>query len=252
MKPRKLGGNNSNDMIQVALNGARSKSDNPYVPTHSLEILGEAIKSINAGANEIHFHVRDQIGLETLDPNCVAEQIVNLKKSLPGIRVGISTGEWIEPNIYKRKSNIARWKIYPDFVSLNISENKFEEVAHLLIEKDIPIEAGLSNSNDAAMLINTGLFKYCFRFLIEPQETNLKDALTNIEAIEKLIQPIVSKQDILLHGYDNTVWNIISVAFHKNYNTRIGFEDTIFIEPNIQARSNAELIEKAIRIRSTN
>ncbi|QNL50151.1 3-keto-5-aminohexanoate cleavage protein [Olivibacter sp. SDN3] len=123
------------------------------------------------------------------------------------------------------------------------------EIAEILIAKGIGIEAGLSNSADAQKLAGTGLYKHCFRFLIEPQEKTTYEALTNVTSIEKILRKIHTNQSVLLHGTDTTVWDLVSVAFSKKIDTRIGFEDTVYLEPNSLAKSNYDLIGKAIRIR---
>ena len=119
-----------------------------------------------------------------------------------------------------------------------------------MLEKNIPIEAGLTSPADANKLLETGLYKKCFRILIEPQEQHVNDAIINISTIEKIINPIVGEQSVLLHGFDNTVWDLLLLAHQKGYDTRIGFEDTIFSQTGRQAKSNAELITKAIKLKT--
>lgn len=236
-------------IIKAALNGARNKDENPNVPVLTNEILQEAVAVIAAGAEQIHFHVRDKFGNETLDNDAVCEQLSALRNHLPNIQIGISTGEWIEPDFNKRKYLIKSWTVLPDFVSLNLSEPNFEEIAKILVDKGISIEAGLSNLDDAQKLVESGLYNRCFRFLIEPQEKSTAEALTHVLSIEKTLSKVHTNQRILLHGADSTVWDLISNAFEKKIDTRIGFEDTIYVEPNILAKSNCELISKAISIR---
>ena len=93
--------------IQAVLNGARKKIEPPKIPTFSEEILKDAVESIAVDAKEIHFHVRDLNGNETLDTSFIAENLSLLRKNLGNIPLGISTGEWIEPNFEKRKNKLA-------------------------------------------------------------------------------------------------------------------------------------------------
>src|SRR4030095_10794510 len=173
-------------ILQVALNGARTKDDNPNIPTTSEEILSEAKQSVTAGAQEIHFHVRDKNGKETLDGKFVTEQLSLLREHLSNIPIGISTGEWIEPNYEMRKKLIKEWTVLPDFVSVNFNENDLEYIIKILLKKGISIEAGISNIHDAKKLIDSEMLNFCFRILIEPQELTISDALQNIFAIEKI------------------------------------------------------------------
>ncbi len=62
-----------------------------------------------------------------------------------------------------------------------------------------------------------------------------------------------------LFGPDNYKWSVIGAGYPAEFNlatlammtgghARVGFEDNIFIEKGVLAKSNAELVEKAVRI----
>ncbi len=62
-----------------------------------------------------------------------------------------------------------------------------------------------------------------------------------------------------LLGADNYIWSVIGAGYPAEFNlatlgimmgghTRVGFEDNIFIEKGVLAKSNAELVEKVVRI----
>jgi uncharacterized protein (DUF849 family) len=62
-----------------------------------------------------------------------------------------------------------------------------------------------------------------------------------------------------LLGADNYIWSVIGAGYPAEFNlatlaimmgghARVGFEDNIFIEKGILAKSNAELVEKVVRI----
>jgi uncharacterized protein (DUF849 family) len=62
-----------------------------------------------------------------------------------------------------------------------------------------------------------------------------------------------------LLGADNYVWSVIGAGYPAEFNlatlgimmgghARVGFEDNIFIEKGVLAKSNAELVEKVVRI----
>ncbi|WP_166670753.1 3-keto-5-aminohexanoate cleavage protein [Olivibacter sp. XZL3] len=233
-------------LIKAAINGSRTKLDSTKIPTSKEEILAEAKLSVIAGAQQIHFHVRDKNGRETLDGKFVAEQLSLLRQHLLNIPIGISTGDWIEPNFELRKKLINGWTTFPDFVSVNFGEDNCEQIIKMLLDKAVSIEAGISKVADAKKLINSGLLKYCFRILIEPQEHTISGALENVSAIEKVILPVISRQEILLHGLNGTCWALIEKAFERNYSTRVGFEDTLYIDETTKAESNAALIKKTL------
>jgi uncharacterized protein (DUF849 family) len=62
-----------------------------------------------------------------------------------------------------------------------------------------------------------------------------------------------------LLGADNYIWSVIGAGYPAEFNlatlgimmgghARVGFEDNIFIEKGVLAKSNAELVEKVVRI----
>lgn len=234
-------------ILKAAINGTRSHADNAMVPITTAEIADAALQCSLEGADAIHFHVRDAKGHESLENTNVAAQILALRKVIPNIPIGISTGHWIEPDTNKRKNAILSWQILPDFASLNFSEECTEIIAEALLKKKINIEAGLSSVSDAERLIGTGLIGNCFRILLEPAEQDAESAFHNVQAIEKIISENVlfEGKELLLHGADRMAWNMVDYALSKGYSTRIGFEDTLYLPGGHIAESNAVLVRVA-------
>ena len=235
-------------MIKVALNGSRNKIDHPNIPITTAELINSAKASIVAGANAIHFHVHDFEGNETLENSFVREQVNALKNALPGIPIGISTGEWIEPDIINRIGLIKKWEFIPDFVSVNGNEAGFDLVIRELIKKGIRIEAGISSVQAAKNLKDSNLLKHCFRILLEPEDQELTPALNHLESIEKILSDEFAGKSVLLHGYEATCWDLIYVAKKKGYDLRVGFEDTLTLPSGILANNNEELVRELVEI----
>ena len=233
-------------MIQIALNGSRKEA---FVPKSTEEIIKSAESAVNLGADCVHFHPRDHQGKETLKGLFVDEQINAIRKKLGQTPVGITTGAWIEPNLEERLAQIASWEMLPDFVSVNYDEDGFEKITQLVNEKGIQIEAGLSNPEAAKNFIKMFPNGSFVRILIEPQEQTLAASLDTVKAIENLILEAGIELPILLHGEDQTCWDLVKIAFSKNYQTRIGFEDVLVLPDGRYARSNSELLAQAILIK---
>ena len=234
--------------IQIAINGNRNDQ---IVPKTTKSIIESAILSIEKGAESIHFHPRDNNGNETLKGKFVDIQIGELRTKLKNTSIGISTGEWIEPNLDERLEQINSWKNLPDFVSINYDENGFEKVTELISKKGIKIEIGLSSLESAENFIKCNLKGDFLRILIEPQEQSLELALETISKIENLMISQNYKLPFLLHGFDKTCWELLKLAFDKNYETRIGFEDTLTLKNGKNAKSNMELLKQAQRIKAS-
>lgn len=235
------------NMIQAAINGSRKDS---IVPDTTARILEESMLSIQAGAVCIHFHVRDGFGQETLEDKWVNLQVMELKKKLVKVPIGISTGAWIEPDLERRIAQIRSWSCTPDFVSINFDEEGYELVAEVILEKGIAIEVGLNGVLAAKNFLNSKLADRCLRILIEPPDQNYALAYKTVEKIELLLDEVKIDTPRLLHGVDNTCWKMIKTAFAKNYHTRIGFEDTLFLSDHQKAKNNGELIKNAIKIKA--
>lgn len=235
-------------MIQIAINGNRKEV---FVPKTKEAIVESAISAIEKGAQSIHFHPRDDKGNETLKGKFVDTQIVELRTKSKNIPIGISTGEWIEPNLNKRLEQIRSWKNPPDFVSINYDELGFEKVTELISDKGIQIEAGLSNLESAKNFINNSKKGNFLRVLIEPQEQTLELALETVSKIENQIKKAGIKLPFLLHGVDKTCWDLCKLAIEKKYQTRIGFEDTLTLPNGENAKTNMELVEQAQQIKAS-
>lgn len=232
-------------MIQVCLNGKRSKAEHPALPVTAVELLYEAQDALKAGGQTIHFHVRDGQGKETFAPNALAIQVGQLKEALPGVLIGISTGAWVEPSVEKRLALINSWEVLPDYVSINGHEDGFERIFEAIRKKGIDVEAGLQNAEAARHYLAAGFLKDCFRVLIEPAEQELAEALATVSAIESVVGGQMSKDRILLHGLDQTCWPVLYEAIERGYQVRIGLEDTLYDRTGRTATGNAALVTAA-------
>jgi len=206
-------------MIQIAINGNRT---DPFVPK-TTEAIGKFVD----------------------------RQIKAFRKRLKNIPIGISTGAWIEPDLTKRLSHIASWNYFPDFVSINYHEIGFEKVTELITEKGIGIEVGLNSLESAKNFVDSKLEGSFIRILIEPMEQELQSAMETVEKIENQIQKSGPDLPFLLHGFDETCWDILKLAIERNYDTRIGFEDTLLLPNGLGAKTNSELMTKANEIKSS-
>jgi uncharacterized protein (DUF849 family) len=237
-------------MIQIALNGARPKSECRFIPNTPSEIKGDVRKLFQAGFSIFHVHIYDDSGKESLSAVDVGTVIRSVREISLDILVGISTGDWIEPDLDSRINHIRNWRVIPDFASLNIVEENSIEVAEELIKKGIRIEAGITDHESAQKFVKSGIIGNCIRILIEPQDLNLGDALISTEKIVDILDHNQIELKRLLHGFDETAWGLINEAFKRGYDTRIGFEDTIFLPSGKKADSNLELAEEVLKIKS--
>ena len=234
--------------VKACLNGQRTRADNPAVPITPDEVAASARESVAAGAFAVHFHVRDRDGRPTLDADDMARTIDAVRAAIPGTTVGVSTGAFIERDVKVRYQTIDRWRVLPDFASVNMREEGAAALAELLISKGVGIEAGLMDVAGTRELVTTGLMPRCLRILLEPGQPTLEAALDNVRAMEEILGPLTaSPVPRLLHGSGATAWAVLGEAIARGYDTRIGFEDTRMLPDGTAAPGNGALVAAAIR-----
>lgn len=237
-------------LIKIALNGARPKKQNKYIPQSLAEIEKEVKLLFENGHKVFHIHCYDENGNESLKPEDVNNLVSLVKNISPEIQIGISSGDWIEPDLSKRKRCVEGWINLPDFISVNIIEDDAIEISELLLSRGVKIEAGLNEKKAAEKLVESGLYKDCLRILIEPEPEILKDAIECINEIEEVLDRNNVEVPRLLHGFNSVSWDILREAKRRGYDSRIGMEDTIFLENGEIVKSNLELINYTQKILS--
>jgi uncharacterized protein (DUF849 family) len=55
---------------------------------------------------------------------------------------------------------------------------------------------------------------------------------------------------ILLHGFDATVWPLVTLARQRRWSTRVGLEDGRHMPDGVVANGNAALVAEAMAILS--
>jgi uncharacterized protein (DUF849 family) len=229
------------------------------VPVSPEEQAAAVVECLKAGANVIHLHVRctnDDHSLQTecrqseresLDAEDVARTLLAVRAAAPNAPIGVSTGAWILPDRAARLQAVAAWEVLPDFASVNFSEEGAVELARLLLSRGIDIEAGLCDADAAEVLVKSGLAASCVRALLESQEQELERSLETANAIERVLNSGAVEIPRLLHGTDATVWPLMDEAIAREYDLRIGLEDTLVLPDGRVARDNVELITEAVR-----
>ena len=234
-------------MIKAALNGGRTRAEHPGIPITPEELAAAAKESVAAGAGAIHFHVRAANGRESLDPEDVAKALTTVRSAVPGTPVGVSTGAWILQNAQLRHETISRWTVLPDFASVNFKEDGAVPLAQMLLSRGISVEAGLSDVVGTQVFVTIGLAPRCLRILLEPFEQSTEAALKTLGQIETMLDAAGVKLPRVLHGLNQTAWNLIDEAAARGYDTRVGFEDILTLPDGTSASGNGALVAETLR-----
>ena len=88
-------------------------------------------------------------------PNAVLAAVEAVRAAVPATPVGVTTGLWVAGgDPARRMAQVSRWtgNGKPDFASVNLSEPGADELAGLLGELGIAVEAGVWSVADADQL----------------------------------------------------------------------------------------------------
>jgi uncharacterized protein (DUF849 family) len=230
-------------LLQAALNGARTKADHPAMPVLPDELAQDAAKCVARGAGSIHLHPRDADGRERLDPD-VIDPVVRLVRAACGLPICVSTGAWIEPDIERRVEQIRKWR-EPDLATVNVCEEGADDVIAALLEAGVEIEAGISYVEDVGRLVAFGVADRVTRILVEPVDLTAEEAEEVVDEIHRSLDSHALVAPRLQHGDGEATWVLVADAVRRGIDTRIGFEDTLFMPDGRLAASNAELVRAA-------
>lgn len=230
-------------MLQVALNGGRSKADHLAVPITEDELVAAALACRRVGAREFHVHPRDPSGAETLHAETI-DRVVARLHAVTGLPVGVSTGAWIEPDVERRVSDVTEWT-RPAYASVNVGEEGAADVMAALLDSGIGIEAGVWNPHDAELLAATGLADRVLRVLVEVHDPADAGAIGRAQAIHAALDDHLIVAPRLQHGVGPGGWVLIRDAAERGYDLRVGFEDMLFGPRGGVPRDNADLVDEA-------
>jgi uncharacterized protein (DUF849 family) len=238
-------------MIKACLNGGRSRAEHPCVPQTPGELAAEAVAAVRAGAGAVHLHPRDPSGAETLDAEAVLAAVAAVRAAVPATPVGVTTGLWIAGgDTVRRMAQVSRWTPdgTPDFASVNVSEPGTDELAGMLGELGIAVEAGLWSAADADQLAASDFGSHVLRILIEPHDETPEAAVAVAADIEAALDRHGFTAPRLHHGYGAATWPVLRAAIGLGRDIRIGLEDTTILADGRPASGNGELVEAAVNL----
>lgn len=238
-------------LLKACLNGARPPGSHPNLPFTPDAVAAAAVKAVAAGAGAVHVHIRNTAEEESLQAIDVATTLEAVRAASPATPVGISTGAWIVADPEERLALVREWTVMPDFASVNSHEEGAGDLARLLMDRGVGMEAGIWTPESAEQLVESGVAGGLLRVLIEPRGRTASEALDTTAGIEAVLDAHDIAAPRLLHGSRDTVWPLITKSAEWGYDTRIGLEDCLTLPDGRPALDNAALIEAALeRIRA--
>lgn len=246
-----------NPIITAALTGpVATKADNPGMPGTVAEIAADAKAAYDAGAAVIHIHLRDDDGNMTVDLDVARRTVEAVRAICPGI-VQLSTGGLAftyEDRMKMVEAKPAMATLNPCTMTFGAAEfrnppRQMMELAARMIELGIKPEVEIYDTGHLEMmlyLLHKGL-------LVEPiQVSFVMGVRGGMKGDPALLAYLVRELP------EGTSWQVIGVAkanlpmttigLAMGGNARTGLEDTLVLEPGVPVTSNAQLVERLVRI----
>lgn len=220
-------------------------------------IANEVVRAYNAGANIVHLHVWDEKGTPTTDLKSFRETI-SLIKNRCDIVIEGSTGGFNDLSPSERSTSL---NVDIEMASLNPGSVNYDggvyinspsdirywtaEMHRKNIKPDIAI-FDIGMINNSMLLANEGLIAKPFLFTfvlgqIGAIPATAKNLLFLTETVPENSLCFVARHS----GYDVSL-SVMNIAIGGH--ARAGFEDSPYYRPGELAKSNAQLIERLVRI----
>jgi len=247
-------------IITAAICGAEvTKEHNPNIPYTIEEIVREAKSAYDAGAAIIHLHVRDDNGVPTQDKDRFEKAINAIKEVIPNAIVQPSTGGAVGMTVDER---LQPTLLHPEMATLDCgtlnfggdeifvnTENDIKNFAEKIYGRNIMPELECFEKGHIDMV------KRLHRkgFIKEPMHFSFVLGVNGGMSGE--LRDFVYMKESLPQGATYSVagigryeFTLATASIIEGGHVRVGFEDNIFIEKGVLAKSNGELVEKIVRI----
>ncbi len=256
-------------VVTCALTGALANREQcPHLPYTPEEIAEEAHRAREAGAAVVHIHGRERDGAPSVRVD-VFREIMAAVRARSDILINFSTGAVGIP-MEDRVAHIRELK--PEIGALNMGSmnyaiyspkkktfywdlvfaNPFKDIAYLL---RVMNEAGVrpelecfdtGHIANTAPLIDMGLLRPPLQFSLIMGVLGGIPATTRNLVHQVGSLPPASIWEVI--GVSLDQWALTAAAITMGGNIRVGFEDNFYLEDGKMARSNGELVEKAVRL----
>jgi len=249
-------------IITAAICGAEvTKEINRHVPYTVAEIGREAESAYIAGASIIHLHVREDDGTPTQNINRFKVCIDEIKRKCPDVIIQPSTGGaigmtneerlqpiYLDPPPEMATLDCGTMNFGGDEIFVN-TENTIiyfaEEMNRLGIKYELEcFDKGMVDM--ALRLYNKGYIK-------EPMHFNfVLGVIGGISATPRdlifLIESIPKDSTYTVCAIGKHEFPMVKLSIERGGHARVGFEDNVYLSKGVLAKSNGELVEKAVGI----
>lgn len=246
-------------IITAAICGAEvTKEDNPNLPVTPEELAQEAWNCEQAGASIIHLHVRDENGNATQSEEVFRNVVEKIRakgckaiiQPSTGGAVGMTAEERMQPlNLKPEMATLSTGSVnFGNDVFLNTPEyieifaKRMQEFG---VKPEIEIfEVGMINN--ALRLVKKGLVKAPLHFdFVMGVPGGIPG---EVDDLLHVVRKIPAGSTWTVAGIGRYELPLAVMAILMGGNVRVGFEDNIYYSKGVLAESNAQLVERIVRI----
>jgi len=263
-------------IITVAVTGAFGDRSNENLPITPQAIANSALEAHQAGAAVAHIHVRD---IQTGAPSMKLEyyqEVVDIIRARSDMIINLSTGAGARfaPTIddpvgfdssstlcgpLKRVDHVLQLK--PEICSLDIGSINFGN--HIFANCLPHVELMAQKIHAAGVKAEMEIFDLgqieIAKYLIEAHQIHQPSLFQICMGIRWGVPAKPENMIFLKNALPaNSVWSAFGISSHSfsmlaqavllGGNVRIGLEDTLYLAKGVYAKSNRELVQKAVQI----
>lgn len=247
-------------IITAAICGAEvTKEQNPAVPYTVEEIVREAKSAVDAGAAIVHLHVREDDGTPTQSKARFKECIDAIYKECPDVIIIPSTGGAVGMTAEER---LQPTELYPEMATLdcgtcNFGDDVFENTMPMMrafgkrmLENDIKPEYECFEMGHLDTVINMARKGQVpgapmqFNFVLGVPGCSP----ATVQNLAWMVNAIPAGSTWTATGIGRNAFTLAAAAIVMGGNVRVGFEDNLYIERGVLAKSNGELVAKVVRL----
>ena len=277
----------TNRIVTAAITGGiHTPSMSPHLPITPREIADEACRAWEAGATAVHIHVRDPKTGQPSSSSELYQEVLSEIKSRCDVIICVTTGGGLGMPLEQRVAGISTFS--PELASLNFGSFNFAIFHAIPPDKEFKYEweRDYLEMTEDFILPNTfkTLREFCRIFTENKTKPELeiydvgminnaafmieKGSLKKppyIQFVMGILGGIPADIDNLMHLVNTAkrsigefTWSVCAAGRHQmnmctaallmGGNVRVGLEDNLYIEKGKLAKSNAEPVEKIIRI----
>lgn len=248
-------------IITVAVTGAfPTKEHNPNIPLTPQEIARDVYECWKAGASVAHLHMRDEQGKGTMDKEKFRQTVELIRSSSCNIILNLTTSGDLNATDETRMEHLIELK--PEMASYDAGTmnwmhnslfinhpNFLENLGKVMLENNVKPEIEVF---DAGMFYNA---QYYIKKGVIKGPGHYQFVLGAPGGTAATVENLVYLKGLLPEG---ATWSALGIgAGHLPIlyatialggHVRVGMEDNVFYAKNRLAKSNAEFVERTVRV----